>query len=154
MEYFILADGKPGCAVGHQALALGFADRLAQVGLARKAIFALTAFRRVERDDVVALFQRLDPPAHLDDNACALVAEDSREQAFRVLAGTGELVGVADAGRFDLDQAFAFLRALQGDGFDGKWLARLIGDGSACFHDDLPDHLFTMAFFSLCPIMR
>ena len=87
---------------------------------------------------MVALFQRLDPLAHLDDNACALVAKDSREQAFRVLAGTGELVSVADAGRFDLDQAFAFLRALQGDGFDGKWLARLIGDGGACFHDDLP----------------
>ena len=54
---------------------------------------------------MVALVQALHALAYLDHDAGTLVAEDGREQAFRVLAGTGELVGVADSGGLDLDQA-------------------------------------------------
>jgi ornithine cyclodeaminase/alanine dehydrogenase-like protein (mu-crystallin family) len=69
-------------AVGHQALALGGADGLAQVGLARQAELALAAFRRVagsrgRRRD------RGDAFADGLDDAAALMAEDGREDAFR-----------------------------------------------------------------------
>ncbi len=40
----LTADTETACAVGHDALALGFANGLAQVGLARKAVFALPTF--------------------------------------------------------------------------------------------------------------
>jgi hypothetical protein len=36
------------------------------------------------------------------------MAEDGREQAFRVGAGKGEFIGVANAGGLDLDQDFTF----------------------------------------------
>ena len=53
--------------------------------------------------------------ADFDDDAGALVAEDRREQAFGIGARERELVGVADAGRLDLDQHFAGLRAFEVD---------------------------------------
>ena len=101
-------------AVGHQALALGRADLLAEVGLARQAELALPAFGRVERDDVVVLGQRRHARADVDDDARALVAEDRREQALGVVAREREPVGVADAGRLDLDQHLAGARARRG----------------------------------------
>ena len=50
---------------------------------------------------------RGDARADLDDDARALVPEDDREQALGVCARAGELVGVADARRLDLDQHLA-----------------------------------------------
>ena len=47
--------GKPAGAIGHEALALGGPDLLAEIGLRIEAIFAFAAFRRVERDDVISL---------------------------------------------------------------------------------------------------
>ena len=46
--------------------------------------FALPAFRRVERDDVVAGFDAGDARADLQHHARALVAEDGGEQALRI----------------------------------------------------------------------
>src|SRR6185312_13675054 len=89
-------------AVGHQPLALGGADRGAQVGLAREAAFALPALGRVERDHVVARLHRGHAGAHLHHHAGALVAEDRGEQAFAVQAVQGVGVGVADARGLDL----------------------------------------------------
>ncbi len=43
----------------------------------------LTALRRVERNDVVALFQAGDPRADIDDDARAFVAENRREKPPR-----------------------------------------------------------------------
>jgi hypothetical protein len=77
-------------AVGHQALALRGADRLAEVGLLRQAVLALAALRRVQRDDVVALLHAGHPGADLDDDAGALVPEDRRKQALRIVAGQGK----------------------------------------------------------------
>ncbi|MCY1535801.1 hypothetical protein D9M68_712230 [compost metagenome] len=51
----VLADREARGAVGHQALALGRADRGAEIGLARQAGRAGAAFGRVERNDVIAL---------------------------------------------------------------------------------------------------
>jgi hypothetical protein len=56
---------------------------------------------------MVALLQRRDAGADIDDHARALMAEDGRENALGIGAGPGEFVGVADAGGLDLDQNFA-----------------------------------------------
>ena len=56
VEHRIAVAAEAAGAVRHQALALRRADGGAQVGAARQAGFALPAFRRVERDDVVAHF--------------------------------------------------------------------------------------------------
>jgi hypothetical protein len=53
---------------------------------------------------------------------------------FRIGAGQRELVGVADAGRLDLDQHLAGFRAFQIDVQDLQRLALLDGDGSTGFH--------------------
>ena len=62
---------------------------------------------------MIAFFHRGYAGAHIDDDAGALMAEDRREETFRVGARARELVGVADAGRLDLDQHLARARAFQ-----------------------------------------
>ena len=62
---------------------------------------------------MIALFHRGDARADLHHDACALVPEDRRKQPLRIGAGAGELVGVADAGRFQFDHHFAGLRAIE-----------------------------------------
>ena len=96
------------------------------------------AFRRVERDDVVALLHEVTPGADIDDDAGALMAEDRREQAFRIGARQRELVGVADAGRLDLDQHLAGLGAVEIDLHDLQRLSGGDGDGGAGFHEESP----------------
>ena len=110
----LLADGKAAGPVGHDALALGRANRGAQVGLLREAGFALAAFRRVERNDVIALLDRGDAGPDIDHDARAFMAENDREQSFRIRSGAREFVGVADAGRLDLDQHLARRAARRG----------------------------------------
>ena len=46
------------------------------------------------------------------------MAEDHREQTFGIAAGAGELVGMADARRLDLDQHLAELRTFEIDRLD------------------------------------
>ena len=94
-------------AVGHHALALGRADRGAEVGLAAEARFTLAAFGRVERDDVVAGLHAGHAGADLAHHRPRPLAEDRREDALAVEAVERVGVGVADAGRHDLDQHFA-----------------------------------------------
>src|ERR1700681_1630099 len=106
-------EGESAGPVGHHALALRRANRSAKVGLARQARLALPAFGRIERNDVVALLDTRHAWAHVDHDAGALVTQDSRKEPFRIGAGTREFVGMADAGRFDLDQHFARLRSSQ-----------------------------------------
>src|SRR3546814_15568585 len=77
---------EPAGAVGHHALALGRPDRGAQVRFLAEAGFALAAFGRVERDDMVADLQRgyaSDPLAH---DSRALRAMNRREDALPILA--------------------------------------------------------------------
>ena len=78
-----------------------------------QAAFALAAFGRVERDHVIAGLYRRHACADLADDAGALMAEDRGENALAVEAVERIGVGVADAGRLDLDQDFAGLRAFQ-----------------------------------------
>src|SRR3546814_104102 len=106
----------------------------------RGAVFARPACGGIERDHVVAGLQRGDAGPDLQHHARALVAEDRREDTLGVGARERELVGVADAGRLDLDQHLAGPRALEGHGFDGERLAGLAGDGGAGLHGFLsPD---------------
>ena len=67
------------------------------------------AFGRVERDDVVARLDAGHARPDIDDDARALMAEDRRERPSGIGAGERELVGMADAGRLDLDQHLAGL---------------------------------------------
>src|SRR6267143_681649 len=116
--HHLLAHREAAGAVRHDALALGGADGRAQVGLARQARLALPALGRVERNHVIALFDRGDAGPHVHDDASALVPENHWKQALRIGARPGEFVRVAHAARADLDQYFAGLRAVQIDGND------------------------------------
>ena len=129
-------------AVGHQALALRGADRGAEIGLARQAGRALPAFRRVQRNDVIALLDAGDALADVDHDARAFMAEDRRKQSFRIGAGQCEFVGVADAGGLDLDQHFAFARPLELDGGYFQRLSSSDGDGGANIHGDSSFQIF------------
>ena len=102
--------------------------------LRRQAVFALPALRRVQRNDVIALLQAGDALAHLHHHAGAFVAENRREQTLGIGAGEGVFVGVADAGRLDLDQHLAFARAVELDGFQAQLVAGLAGHGCARLH--------------------
>jgi len=84
---------------------------------------------------VVAGRNRCHASADLDDHARAFVPEDGGEQALRVLARERVVVGVADAGRLDLDQHLAGARAIEIQLDD---LERLLGrerDGRAGLHE-------------------
>jgi hypothetical protein len=114
--------------------ALRGADRGAQIGLARQAGRARPAFRRVERNDVVALLDRRHARADVGDNARALVAEDRGKQTFRVSARQRELVGMADAARLDFNQNLTGARAVE---FYVRYFQLFAGrerHGSAHFH--------------------
>ena len=99
-----------------------------------QAVLALAALGRVERDHVVARLDRLHARPDLDHDARALVAEDRREQALGVGAGERVRVGVADAGRLDLDQHLAGLRPLELDGLDRERLPGLVRHRRAYVH--------------------
>src|SRR6185437_6987195 len=98
----------------------------------------LAAFRRVERNDVIALLQAGHAAADIDDNAGAFVAEDRGEEAFGVRARQRVLVGVADAGGLDLHENLAVARPIELDGFDAELLAGLAGDRCAYLHPSSP----------------
>src|SRR5262249_28136951 len=121
-------------AVGHDALTLRRTDGGAQIGLARQTRRALPAFRRIERNDVVALLHARHTRPHIDHDAGALVAEDGREQPFRIGAGEREFIGVTDAGGLHLDQDFGAFRALQLDFRDRERLGLFQCNGGAGFH--------------------
>jgi hypothetical protein len=78
--------------------------------------------------------QGRDAGTDLHDDARALVPEDAGEQALRVLPRERVFVGMADAGRFQLDQHFARFRAPDLDHFDTEWFARFQGDGCSSLH--------------------
>ena len=66
-----------------------------------------------EREDMIDRLLRFLGRAHLAHDARALVAQDRRVDALGVEPVERVGVGVSDAGGHDLDQDFAFLRALE-----------------------------------------
>jgi hypothetical protein len=74
-------------------------------------------------------------PRYVQDKISnALVAEDGREQPFRISARERELVGVADAGGLDLDQHLAGLGAFQLHRLDAQGVSRPMGNCRANVH--------------------
>jgi hypothetical protein len=105
--------GEAAGAVRHQAAALRHADLLAQIGLLERQYSHCAAFRRVQRNDVVALLQGTHARPDIDHHARAFMAEDAGKMPSGIGAGERVLVGVADAGGLDLHQHFAGARAFQ-----------------------------------------
>ncbi|MNF06203.1 hypothetical protein D3C80_2061080 [compost metagenome] len=62
------------------------------------------------------------------------MAQDCREDAFRVGAGQGVVIGMADAGGLDFHQHFPGARAVQVHVFNGQRGAGFPGDGGFGFH--------------------
>ena len=126
--------GEAAGAIRHHALALGRTDRGAEIGLLAQAAFALTAFRRVERDHMVAGFDRVDPLPDFADDARALMPEDRGKDSLAVKAVECIGIRVTNTRRLDLNQNFAGLGAFEIE-FDN--LQRLLGrerHSCACFH--------------------
>src|SRR5437870_3529668 len=67
VEQFLAAEREAAAAIRHHALPLRSTYRLAQVGLAAQAVFALPALRGVERNDVIAFFHAADPGPYIED---------------------------------------------------------------------------------------
>ena len=84
VEYRAAVAGEARGAVGHEPLSLGRADRLAQIGLARRAEFTLTAFRRIERNHVIARFDAAHLGPHLLDDGAAFMPQHGRENPLRI----------------------------------------------------------------------
>src|SRR5262249_13848586 len=101
------------CAIRHHALALGSADWRAQIGLLAEAAFALTAFGRVERNDVIPRLDRGNAGADLADDARAFMTKDGRKNSLAVEAIERVGVGMANARGLDLDQDLARLRSFR-----------------------------------------
>ena len=128
-----------GCAetagpIGHQSLALGLANFLAQIGLAGCAETACTAFGGVQRYDMISGLDAADAGADFCNHRPAFMTQYCREKTLRVGARQGEGVGVADVGRDHAQQDFALRRAGNLDLLDLQWLARLPGDSGFRFH--------------------
>ena len=98
--------------IGHEALALGLPDRLAQIRFRMQAELAAAALRRIEGNDVVTGGHAGHPRSDFDHNAGALMAQDRREGPLRIVPGQGEGVRMADAGGLQLDEHLSGLRAL------------------------------------------
>src|SRR5262249_24088363 len=113
-------------------------DGGAQIGLARKAAFALAAFRRVQRDDVVALLKTAHTRPDIDDHPGALVAQYRREQSLRVGARQRIGIGMADTGCLDFDQHLPCLWPVGLPGLDRQGLPSLVVHGRARFHPASP----------------
>lgn len=125
---------EPGGTVGHQPLALGRADRGAQVGLARKAAFALAAFRGVQGDDMIARLDRRHARADLAHDPGAFMAEHAGEDSLAVESVERIGIGMADARRHDLDQNLARLGTFQVELDDFQRLLRFKGNGGTGLH--------------------
>jgi hypothetical protein len=125
-------------AIGHHALALGGADLGAQIGLLTEAAFALSAFRRVKRDHMIARLHRGDAGPDLAHDARAFMAKDRGENALAVQTIQRIGIGVANARRLDLDQDFAGLGAFQVELDDFKRLLGFKRDCGTCLHFILP----------------
>jgi hypothetical protein len=91
---------------------------------------------------VIALLHARYSATDIDHDACAFVAKDRREDAFGIGAGKREFIGVANAGRLDLDQHFTLARPFEFHCRYLKWLSGGDGDGGANVHGDSSLFLF------------
>lgn len=99
---------KTGGAVWHQAFALRFANRDTQVGFARTTKLTLAALCGVKWDHMVAGFDAGYAFTDFNYNPGPFVTENHWEDTFRVIAGEGKCVGMANTGMGDFNQHFTF----------------------------------------------
>src|SRR5829696_1723022 len=111
----LTVQGEAARTVGHESLALGGADRRAQIGLAAKAGLALAALRGVERDHMVPLPHAGHPRTDLDHDPGPLVSQHGGEEPLGVGTRERELIRVADTRGPDLYQYLVIFRAIQLD---------------------------------------
>ena len=125
---------KPGGAIGQKSLALGRADRLAQVGFRVQAVFAFTAFRRIKRDHMIAHFKAGDTFANLDHNTSALMSEYCGENTLWVITGSGKFISMAQSSGLDFNQNFAGAGPVKFDLHHFQWLACFECYCGSCSH--------------------
>ncbi|MNV38993.1 hypothetical protein D3C71_1305570 [compost metagenome] len=116
-------------AIRHHALPLRRAHGGAQVGLATLAEQALATLGGVQRDHMITRLHRGHALAHFHHDAGTFMAQHAREQAFRIIAGQRERIGMTDTGVGDLDQHFALLGRRDINLDDLQRLARTKGNG-------------------------
>jgi hypothetical protein len=87
---------------------------------------------------MVAHFQRGHAGADLAHDAGAFMPQHRRKNPLRIGARQGIGVGMADAGRHDLDQHFARLRAFELERLDAERLTGFERNGGAGFHRHPP----------------
>jgi hypothetical protein len=97
-------------------------------------VLALPAFRGVERNNVIARFERRHAAPDLTHDARAFVSQDCGKQALRICAGQRVRIGVTDSRCFDLYQHFARLRTFDLDHLDSERLAGLPGHRGTGLH--------------------
>ena len=85
------------------------------------------------------------PGADVDHDARPFVAEDRGKEPLGIGARAGELVGVADAGRLDLDEHLACARPFELDLLDDEGLSGFVGHGGTGFHGPSSMDLVRMA---------
>ena len=77
--------GEAAAAIWHEALTLGTADRLAQVGSGVKAEIAFAALRRVEGNDCVSRLHGFNAGSDFHHDPGPFMTEYRRERAFRII---------------------------------------------------------------------
>ncbi len=134
MKQFFAVERKTAAAIGHHALPLRHADRLAQIGFFGNAVFTLAALRHVQWNHVITPLQRGHTRPHVNHDARAFVPQNCREQALRVRARQRELVGMANPGGLDFHQHLARARPRQIDIRYHQRRASLVRNRSFDFH--------------------
>lgn len=86
---------ESGSPIRHHTLTLGSSHTTTEIGLSRLAEFAFPALSSVERDNVVANLDVINPLADRLDDTTTLVSKDDGEGPLRVI--TGESVGISVA---------------------------------------------------------
>src|SRR5690606_28341205 len=87
VKHILAVQFEPTGAVRHQALALGFTNGAAQIGLARQTENAIAALWRIKRDHVITGLERGYAGTYLHDDTGAFMPQNGRKNAFRVITG-------------------------------------------------------------------
>ena len=85
MENRLAIQSKATRMIRHQALTLGFANRLAKICLRVQTEIALSALRSVKRNHVVTGLYGLHALADLYNNAGTLMTQYRGKSAFRII---------------------------------------------------------------------
>ena len=118
-------------AIGHQPLALGFADFPAQVGFAGQAEFALATFGGIQGNNVIADGNTGNAFTNRLYNAAAFMAKDGWKVALGILTREGKRIGVAYTGCDHFYPYFPCFRGHHVHLFNRQWLTG--APGNCCF---------------------